>query len=196
MIQLDKKQALRLLQMEYCLLHNMAVDEKIIRSGNRQTPATAINVRAGCACINRLFKSFLLKMFKGHVVSKSKFRQEFEITLQADLQQKLLAIKDAHGILIPKDCEVGLLRFNFPNHLRIVVGHYKRDRWGDSTDWKLDQIGVGRYCDAAKAIISWKARLDGILLGSVPEFIPNKMANIAQEQFDAALKAAAEAGKL
>jgi len=198
-------------QIEFFLLHSLVVDElRVLKRARRITPASkshyTMNQRS--AIIGRLFRSFLMKVFPASMfaVSKRAYRQEFEIKIADNAVRDLLRrAKDIlpmmYQSLQPEAGEIGLLRFDFPSCLTFRIGGYvRRNRWANRNGCEPHEVGIGRYCPAAKAALSWKRRFDSAVkeAKALEEEVgpPAPVMNHAQEQLDAVLRAAAEAGRL
>ena len=163
---MDTQQALRFQQAEFFLLYNLVVEElRLLRRTKRIAPSAARDVNSGTASLTRLFRSFLTKVLPPPMtISKRPYRLEFGIGIDGPTQKLLQAAKDldeCQALRAPAPEEIGLLRFSFPSHLAITLsGHrFRRSRWYQST-WGASELGITRFCDAVKVIMSWKGRFD------------------------------------
>lgn len=207
---MDTMEALRHQQMEFFLLHSLAVDElRLLKGSRRVTPAHrshAHTVNQRTALIGRMFRSLLVKVFPPprFTVHKSRFHlQKFEIQLASGDVDLLLLAAD-HAVwqsLLPEPGEIGLLSYSGHGHLDILVvaRRASRSRWHVSR-WEPGDLGIGRHCPAAKAAIAWRRRFDAAIMAASevaeemvgPPWPPP--ANRVQEQLEAALRAATTAG--
>jgi hypothetical protein len=195
-------------QIEFFLLNDLLVNElHLIKNSKRITPAC--NPNNSCAqngsLISRLFRSFLVKVFPPpFVIHKRSYMNRFEIVIPQDIQDILMRTRtdmEPHTTLQPTVEEIGTISFSFPRHLLITVSeqNWSYTYRGDSES--LKKFGIGRYCPAVKAVIHWKNRLD-LTLNNIKEIqktepvviIPK--VNKAQEELEAVIRAAREAGRL
>lgn len=208
---MDTSQALRYQQLEFFLLHNLVTEElQLLRRTSRILPSSAHTAQEGTAILARLFRSFLSKTFPSPMrISKRPYRLEFIILTDETTRQLLLRAKDSEAcqtLRAPTTEEIGLLRFGFPGSLTIILsGHrIRRSRWYRQSTWEPSDLGIGRFCDAVKTILAWRTRFDKAVSdvraaeAAPPEsvVIPASTRNLAQEQLDAVLLAATEAGRL
>ncbi len=208
---MDRAEMLKHQQVEFFLLYNLLVEEfGVLKRTKRMTPAKrpGYTVRQNWTFVTRLFRSFLEKTFpKPFSISKRNYYQEFQVsppTASAELLKSARdLVPDIVPSLQPEGDEIGKLRFDFPWRLTIRLGsrRQRRSRWDISNAWDSEQIG--QYCPAAKATLSWKARFDSALAEAgkalstpkdVEKLEPEN--NQAQDQLEAVIRAAKEAGRL
>jgi hypothetical protein len=207
---MDTLQALRYQQLEFFLLHNLVVEElQLLRRTSRMPPSSARTTQEGTARLARLFRSFLSKTFPSPMrISKRPYRLEFVISIDEPTRQLLMRAKDSESCQALRALtaeEIGLLRFSFPSSLTIILSGYRmrRSRWYQ-TKWDASDLGIGKFCSAVKATLAWKTRFDKAVSDAraaeaappEPAAVPLPTRNLAQEQLDAVLRAAAEAGWL
>lgn len=207
---MDTLQALRYQQLEFFLLHNLVVEElQLLRRTSRMPPSSARTTQEGTARLARLFRSFLSKTFPSPMrISKRPYRLEFVISIDEPTRQLLMRAKDSEScqaLRAPTTEEIGLLRFSFPGALTIILsGHrIRRSRWYQSR-WDPSDLGIGKFCSTVKAILAWRTRFDKAVSDAraaeaaplQPVVTATSARNLAQEQLDAVLRAAAEAGRL
>jgi hypothetical protein len=202
---MDRQTTLKLQQIEFFLLHSLVVDEfRLIRRSKRITPVRCAGEsdRQRMALVGRLFRSFLGKVFLGASISKRPRSQAFNVGFGKDACDRLRRIQDADPDLCrtlqAEAGEIGFVRLNFPHSLivTIAIGHPHRHGYRMG----IDEMGIGRHCSAARAVLSWKARFDTVLSspngdeGMVGP--PEPKRNQAQEQLEAVLRGISEAGRL
>jgi len=208
---MDCAQILRLQQTEFFLLHNLVVDELgLLKRVKRITPAAKNTVQEAVACQARLFRSFLGKVFPPPIrVSKTPRCFEFCVGIDTRTREFLVEGTEACAILrTPVVGESGFLRFEFPWRLVVTVGKprfHRRSRYR-YMDFTASEVGIGKSHMVAKAVMLWKERLDAAVaagaaarFAEAPETAEAPAAprrNAAQEQLDAVLSAAVEAGRL
>jgi hypothetical protein len=208
---MDILQALQYQQLEFFLLYNLVVEElHILRRTSRMPPSSADTIQEGSVRLTRLFRSFLSKVFPSPAqVSKRPYRLEFTVSIDEPTKQLLQRARDSEScqtLRAPTTEEIGLLRFSFPGHLTLVLsGHrmMRRSRWYQNK-WDASDLGIGKFCGAVKATLAWKARFDKAVSDAraveaappEPAIILPPARNLAQEQLDAVLRAAAEAGRI
>lgn len=207
---MDRQTILKLQQMEFFLLHDLVVNElRIIRRSKRVTPAQSPGNTAQqrMALVGRLFRSFLEKVFPRPLfrTSKRPYFQEFTVTMDRVTVERLRRINAVQPDLIrtlqPTAEEIGLFRFGFPSTLTISVASSQRRGYRDRYncyEMEVAVVGVGRHCAATKAVLAWKKRLDAVLSADDNEMVgpPEPKRNQVQEQLEAVLREAAEAGRL
>lgn len=209
---MDRATVLKLQQIEFFLLHGLVVDElRLLKRSRRMTPAKRQGGTAQqrMALIGRLFRSFLEKVFPARVfaISKRPCIQEFTVGMDPDtsalLRRAGTADPDLCRTLQPTVGEIGLLRFDFPHTLTITMGTGRRRRAGYNyrygCEMDVADMGVGRHCAAARAVLAWKGRLDRVLAAGAVEGMvgpPEPRRNQAQEQLEAVIRGAEEAGRL
>jgi hypothetical protein len=205
---MDRATALKLQQTEFFLLHSLVVDElRLLKRSKRMTPAHLSEGTTVCqrtALIGRLFRSFVDKVFRRpFIVSKRPYYQEFTVSMDCGTRESLRRLNeiqpDLCRTLQPTTDEIGLIRFDFPHCLTISIGirgRYRNRYYGSNID--VADIGIGRHCLAVKATLDWKRRLDAVLSAGEDEMIgpPEPKRNQAQEQLEAVIREAAEAGRL
>lgn len=198
---MDNQQAQRFQQTEFFLLHNLLVEElRILKRTKRITPAAATTVQEGTACLARLFRSFLVKSFpEPMAVSKTPYRLEFTVRFDDATRQVIQRLRDTEeyrALNTPELGEIGLVRSGAYGMTLAMGGRqFRRSRWY-RTGWEPIDLGIGQFCKAAKAVLSWKSRLGKTLAAAEEEGPPAPKRNMAQEQLEAAIRAASEAGRL
>lgn len=204
---MQRADILKLQQIEFFLLHNLIVDElQLLRRSKRMTPARRPNSteHQRMALIGGLFRSFLTKVFPSPFrVSKRAYFQEFTVSMDSATRERLrranVALPDLCRTLQPTADEIGTLRFDFPNHLTIAIALSRRYRHRYGYNMEVADMGIGRHCLAVNAVMAWRKRLDAVLEGADAEEMvgpPEPVRNHAQEQLEAVLRGAAEAGRI
>lgn len=193
----------------FLLLHHVVNELHLLRNVRRVTPASGqFTINQMTAIVGKLFRSFLMRVFPRPAFSvKHKAYLKFIVDISnIEVRNQLHLVRDVlpemYQSLQPHVDEMELLRFDFPTRLTIYIGkQIQRGRWAYHKGVEPQEIGIGRHCPAVLAVLAWKKRLDEALksaanLETELEGPPAPLTNRAQEQLEAVLRAAAEAGTL